>query len=152
MDNETREVVQRATRKILQNMAFMFGEPVDKDEVPAAQGEFLQAAMTFSGPVFGSFRMTMPASLACEVAASMLGIDTGDDAAARHRDDALCELTTVTCGHILAKIAGEGVLFHQSIPETVAVAPAEVSALEWDEETIALVVDESLVLVHLKSA
>ena len=133
---------------IIEKLAFMFGEPVDKIDLPASEGqEYVRAEMAYNGPLAGSLAIMMPRDLCPEIAANVLGAERFDSTAAEHANDALKELLNVICGNILTAVAGEEPVFDLSVP---SVSTAD--EIGWDDflkrpETVAFLIDGTPVLL-----
>jgi two-component system chemotaxis response regulator CheY len=90
---------------VLETMAFMFIEPVPEDGWPVADTPFLRGLMAFDGAASGVMALSVPRSLAVEMAANALGIESDDVVAAGHAGDMVGELLNITCGHVAEALA-----------------------------------------------
>lgn len=117
------ESVQKAFAEVLQQLAFLFAEPIPALSDIDDPGEWRAVRMGFKGPFAGQVMLHLPATLQNEVAANFLGLDAGDSGVAVHADDALRELLNVLCGHILTLWAGEEAVFDLSSPELIETPP-----------------------------
>ena len=136
--------------QVLEQQAFMFGEPCAKEELETAADIFLHAHMEFSGPVCGTVGIEAPAEVCAELAANMLGVEVDDPLAAEDAKDALQELLNVICGQLLTTAYGAAPVFNLSIPQV-----EEVARVDWERQvdaadTIGLLVDDEPFLVYLK--
>ena len=91
----------------LETMAFMFADPAE-ETVPHVEGDFVHAAMVFSGGACGGMTLSVPRQLAVRMAAQALGIDDGDEVAAQNAGDVVAELLNITCGHVAETVAAGG--------------------------------------------
>lgn len=119
------EAVQKAFAEVLQQLAFLFAEPIPALSDIDDPGTWRAVRMGFKGPFAGEVSLHLPTSLQAEVAANFLGLDAGDEGVSVHADDALRELLNVICGHILTLWAGEEAVFNLGAPELIESRPIE---------------------------
>lgn len=119
------ESVQKAFAEVLQQLAFLFAEPIPALSDIDDPGAWRAVRMGFKGPFAGEVSLHLPTSLRNEVAANFLGLDADDDGVSSHADDALRELLNVLCGHILTLWAGEEAVFDLGSPELIDTHPIE---------------------------
>ncbi len=153
MNSENQTKTIEAFSQVLGKLAFMFAEPVERGESGERPEEALQAEVTFSGPLHGRLSVAVPREWCSELAANILGVDEGDDAALENLTDALKELVNVTCGHVLTAVAGEQLQFDLSPPEVNELSEDDWGRLREDSETIPMIIDEmSPALLHFEVA
>lgn len=102
-----RELLTQIFCDVLENFAFMFGDPVEIEDLPPSDSGFLEARMTFRGKAHGTLVLAVSSGVVTEIAASILGTEPDDEATAGRARDALKEVLNVTCGHVLSALAGE---------------------------------------------
>jgi CheY-specific phosphatase CheX len=127
MDPRHSETVSRVFSDVLADFAFMFGDPVDPQELPALEGKGYLACLPFRGEVAGSIAFAVPESLAVEIAANTLGLERADLEASRRAEDAVKEVASVLGGHVVTAVAGPAARVDLSPP---ALFPLELS--DWD--------------------
>lgn len=111
--NELYKVLEES----LENLAFMFAEEVDVNEIAMSDSECVRVYMEFSGDLYdGSLTMILPNNISSELAANILGIDDASDEASELGEDSLKEVLNVICGRVLTEISGEEPLFDLTIP------------------------------------
>ena len=147
MKSEQKELLSNVFCDALEKLAFMFGEPAGGDELSPTGNKYLTAGMTFTGDMSGEISITVAEEMCMEIAANILGINTGDEQAMNLAIDSLKEVLNVTCGQVLTAIAGEKALINLSIPQV-----SELDASGWTEmmnktETIGFLVDDYPVLL-----
>jgi len=145
-----REVLSAAFCGVAEKLAFMFGEPVEKEDLGAAPPEVVLASMTFSGHTDGGLVIAVPADMCAEIAANILGMEPDDEAVCARSIDALKEVLNVTCGHVLTALAGEQPLFDLSVPVVERTDAAGWRALLDRPTTAAFIVDDNPVLLELR--
>jgi len=134
---------------VLEKLAFMFGEPVSREELPEPGPENVRAAMTFSGNMSGSLALAVPADMCVEIAANVLGMDPDDEIVASRGIDALKEVLNVVCGQVLTAIAGEEPIFDLSVPSVETLDPDGWNNLLNESTTAPFLVDDRPVLLQL---
>ncbi len=149
MQTDNLAVLTEAFRDIVEQTAFMFAEPVEPQTLPVTDLPFVQATMTFTGPLRGSLTIAMPESACAELAGNVLGMDPQDEFVRQGSADALKELLNVTCGHILTGMAGDRPIFDLSIPQVFDLDAGGVQALLAAPGTLAYLVDSRPALVRL---
>lgn len=146
MDESTESAVRQVFGEVLERFAFMFVEP--PDEAVAAPAEpMLAARMGFDGPLRGTVALAVPAPLARELAANVLGVEPDDGEAMP--GDALKELLNVVVGNLLTALAGEAPVFDLTIPELVRFDASHWDALAGKQGSLVLLVDEQPVLLSV---
>jgi chemotaxis protein CheY-P-specific phosphatase CheC len=149
MAGKHKEILGEVFSDVLENLAFMFAEVIEDEEVRQTPGAYLVAHMRFVGPIRGALRLAAPASMCAEIAANVLGLESQDAMVAAGSEDALKELLNVTCGHVLTALAGEEPVFHLSVPDVWALPERGWSELARSADTVAFLVDDYPVLLQL---
>ncbi|HOZ46099.1 MAG TPA: chemotaxis protein CheX [Candidatus Hydrogenedentes bacterium] len=149
MEANSKELVSEAFCEVLENLAFMFGEVADTEDVPASAGGQVLAAMSFSGPMCGRIELAVPRAMRVEIAANVLGVDTDDEQAMASADDALKELLNVTCGQLLTRLAGEEPVFDLSVPVVSELDDEAWARMAEASDAIVILVDENPALLRL---
>lgn len=135
---------------ILEQMAFLFADPVSADEMPPLTDPAVRVSMGFTGPFSGRMIMALPEPMCPVVAANLLGIEPEDAADKSKAEDAVKELLNVACGHVLTAIAGPKPVFALSPPIVEPLDNDGWEALVSSESTALVVVEEFPVLLHLE--
>ena len=135
---------------VLEKMAFMFGDEANAEVLPEPEEGYVQAHMTFTGPMAGSITMAVAGEMCPELAANILGAEADDDRALEKSRDALKELLNITCGQILTAIAGDEPVFDLSVPEASEMSPEDWNALASRPDTTAVLADDFPVLLSLQ--
>lgn len=151
MDSNLNEKLVGVFREVIEHLAFMFADPVEKEEVAGLAERALCVRMEFSGPLSGWLLLAAPREAGSEIAANILGVDSDDSAALTGAEDALKEVLNVTCGRLLTALAGEGPVFHLTVPQSVPVDGAEWARLLAADETQAFEADGNTVLLSVSA-
>jgi CheY-specific phosphatase CheX len=145
-----REILSKVFDETLEQVAYMFLAPADKDEVEAEKGvKYLQSFISFTGPSNGLISLTAPESLVIEMAANILGADPEDDFVKEQSADAIGEMINVICGHYLTETEGEEPVFDLSVPVMTTLTPEEWEDLRKLNGTIAFTINDQPALLHL---
>lgn len=149
MDSNLNETLATVFREIIEQLAFMFAEPVEKAEVPGVS-DALGVRMEFSGPFSGWLSLAASRGEGVEVAANILGLDSDDPSAEVRAEDALKEVLNVTCGRLLTELAGSEPVFNLTVPKSMPLdAPAWATMLAADG-TQAFDLDGNYVLLSVE--
>ena len=146
-------VAEKIFRDVMQNLAYVFCELAEKESLETPEGPFFSAEIEFSGRVCGSLEVVLSQKLSREVASNILGVESvgaperGETGA---EQDAVKELVSVTCGHVLTGLVGEGPVFDLSAPALRDVEGDDWARMLEDPSTSALSVDGDVVLLRLK--
>ncbi len=150
MQDDPRETIGEVFYDVMEKLAFMFGEMVPNEELLTSYSESYITSMGFSGDLEGSLSLVAPIPMCEEIAANMLGIEPDDKMAAEHACDALKEVLSVTCGHLLTAFAGPTPTFNLSMPEIEKLEEVAWEEMLHDPDTVAFLVDSNTMLLRLK--
>ena len=106
MSNDLKEMIGSIFLETVETLTFMFGDPVDKNEIPHLNVEWLRTEINFTGVRNGNLSLTVPKDVCGEIAANIMGMDEDEITESVGRD-ALKELLNVVSGHIVPSIQGE---------------------------------------------
>lgn len=100
---------------VLESLALMFLVPEDEaSPLPCCNRRVVVA---FTGPFDGSLVLAASDDMLLELAANMLGLESGRVVTMDQQEDALKELVNVVCGNLLPAIAGKEPVFQIGAPE-----------------------------------
>ncbi len=135
--------------EVLEQMVFMFADPVDKPEYPCnGKGICLHSSIEFSGVRNGSIGLIIPTILASDMALNILGME-GDIIAEEMIIDATQELANVVCGRFLTLFFGDKVVFRLNSPSTTILKKDAMDTLESRSIIIGLTIEESSMLGYV---
>jgi CheY-specific phosphatase CheX len=143
---ETNELLTEAFSQATETMAFMSPMPIEEDMSKPQQT--IQAQIDFTGPSNGSVQILAGPDFATTLAENIAALDEVND---QTRADAMQELSNVTCGLLLPKLASsKNDVFDVTVPMVLTGEDAP----KWDEfieqtNTRALNIDDHLVAVRL---
>ncbi len=136
MENKSISTVETVFAEVLENLAFMFADPSEKEALDDENSEFIQTSILFTGHKEGKLKIIVPVNVAKELAGNILGIDTDDEIVEADYTDALDELMNVVCGNVLTELYGIEPIFNLSIPQAGSFDPDKWQA-ELDKSTVA---------------
>ena len=143
MSENYTEVLYRVLEESLENMAFMFAESIDVNEIAMTATECNKVSMEFTGTLYnGSLMMVVPSNISNELAANILGIEDSSDDAMELGEDALKEVLNVICGRVLTEISGTEPLFDLSVPKLEIIQINEISQYISDQNTCSAMIDD----------
>ena len=127
--NAPSELVREVFSRVLEKQVFMFAEEASLDDLASGEGDWVEARISFHGPMEGSLSLALPKLAELEIAANFLGKDADDPDVALCAEDSLKEILNVVCGHMLTALAGEDPVFDLSIPKVLPIAGDELARL-----------------------
>lgn len=119
---DRKRVIGEVFESVLQNLAFMFVEPVERETLKSVESpqdipeKFIKATMAFTGPIQGRVILMVPDELAKELASNIIGKELDKNISQRHLNDALKEVLNVTCGNLLSAVVGSRQVFDAATP------------------------------------
>ena len=119
---DKKRVIGEVFESVLQNLAFMFVESVEKETLQNMESpqdipeKFIKASMAFTGPKNGWVNLMVPEELAKELAANIIGKELDKNISQKHLQDALKEVLNVTCGNLLSAVVGHQPVFDAASP------------------------------------
>jgi len=147
--SEYREIIEQVFCEVFEQMAFMFGDPVDSEELMTDADEFLVVKMDFHGDLHGEVEMVMEKDLCAEIASNVLGVDVDDEKAHELGTDAAKEMLNVICGQALTEIAGSEPIFNLTVPEIKDVSARKWKKMVADKDYVCFVLDDHPALCRL---
>ncbi len=125
MKSEMVQAMEIVAPRILEEVAFLFSEPVDPSSVPGEPWDAAGAELRWNGPSTGVMRLWVDPGLLPVLAANMLGIEEDDPICGAKGFDALKETLNMIVGNCLTEAWGPGPVFHLEIPRMVDMAFSE---------------------------
>jgi len=121
-ESDRKRVIGDVFESVLQNLAFMFVEAVEKETLESMESpqdlpeKFIKASMAFTGSIRGRVNLMVPDELAKELASNIIGKEIDKNISQRHLNDALKEVLNVTCGNLLSAVVGTEQVFDAASP------------------------------------
>ena len=152
MNRDASDEALRVFSKVFADFAFLFGDPVAREELAPPDGRLLLASLPFQGQVLGAIEIGVPEVLAFEIAANTLGVDPGDPQVAAKAPDALKEVASVMGGHLATTFAGTGTSVALSPPRLQSLDEAQWDELRADGSTLCFSMNDHPVLFRFACA
>jgi len=149
MQVEKNDILSDVFRSVLEKVAFMFADPVEREDLPEVEGKCLEAQIEFAGAMSGSLTLRAPAAICGEISANILGVEKDDISDAGQVDDAFKEVLNITCGNLVTAMAGEKAVFDLTPPVVRGINLEEWEKSVEDKNTLIFDVDSSPVLLSL---
>lgn len=150
MNETTNTTISEVFLDVVEQLAFMFGDPCDGEEMPCDRGPWARASIRFESEVSGVISLAVPQELCPEIAANIIGVDPEDvqDPAVAH--DSLKEMLNVVCGHVVPVLQPEGADFVLAIPELETLTAEECGGVPETDTVTCFNLDGSPVLLALR--
>lgn len=139
--------------EVLANLAFMFSDDGELD--PPSDERWLETLISYEGSASGSLRLTCTRTFATQLAANLLGIESGEETTQKESIDAVKEFMNVICGQYVTAAYGNEDVFNLSIPEVLDLPTTPVLGdpdVESEDMTHLSVDGQWLQLRHTRSA
>ena len=149
-DNEdAKEIFGQNVCMVLEQMAFMFADPCEPEELLEEPGECFQVKMDYLGPRKGTVMVTTQANLGKEVGSNMLGVDL-EEMTETMVGDALKELLNMSCGQFLTSYFGSEPVFDLTVPEITKIDEVQWLEIAESRDSCLYEVDEYQMVVSVK--
>ncbi len=148
MSSKNSEILKQVCCDVFEQLAFMFGEELDPDEIESDSETFIRASMKYIGDIQGTIEIIVPNELAESLAYNILGIDEDDELEEGGSEDALKELLNTITGKLITAAYGEEKVFDLSIPETNDISNEEWESLLEENDYIAIDIEDNPVLLY----
>ncbi len=150
MNKEDRKILRDVCFSVFEQLAFMFGDELEEDEIDIGADTFFRATMGFKGPMQGSISIIVPQTISTTLAANILGLDDDQDVYPETAIDALKELLNTITGRLMTEIFGEDAVIDLTIPVTEQLNHADWESLVESDEYLVIDIDENPVLISLQ--
>jgi CheY-specific phosphatase CheX len=115
------ELMGQVVGTVLEEAAFAFSEPAEPGALASRSG--WMARIEFRARVVGELRLTLTHELACQLCASLLGLEPDDEESQRRARDTTGELTNILAGSLLSAWLGEEAEYELGTPVVVPHPP-----------------------------
>ena len=151
MKNEERKILKEVCFGVFEQLAFMFGDELEDDEIEAEANRFLRASMGFKGPQQGTVAIVVPMTISTLLTTNILGLEEDQKIDEDSAIDALKELLNTITGRLMTALFGEDVVVDLTIPVTEELDHAAWEDLVEDSQYLAITIEETPVLVTIQS-
>ncbi|MCD6570377.1 MAG: chemotaxis protein CheX [Deltaproteobacteria bacterium] len=150
MENDPKEIMEKAVMHVLEAMAFMFVETVTQDELSDIEDTCLHVQMEFTGETSGDLGLVFPPELAASMAENVLGIEPDGSILEDTLKDAAEEILNVVCGQFLTLMFGDKPIFELSVPHVSRLDSRACNELLKSPGVVAFMVEDSFMLGYVK--
>jgi len=150
MKKDDQQILKDVCYSVFEQLAFMFGEEFDEDELDIEDERFLKAVMGFKGARQGRVIIVVPKQISNLLARNILGIDDDQDIDEDSPVDALKELLNTITGRVVTALFGDEVVVDLTIPETEELDRDRWELLVADDNYLKLSIDETPVLITMQ--
>jgi CheY-specific phosphatase CheX len=151
MKNEERKILKEVCFQVFEQLAFMFGDELEDDEIEASANRFLKASMGFKGPKQGTVAIVVPMTITTLLTTNILGLEEDQKIDEDSAIDALKELLNTITGRLMTALFGEDVVVDLTIPVTEELDHAAWEVIVEGSQYIAITIEETPVLVTIQS-
>ncbi len=144
---ENIEAISESFCTVLEDLAFLFSDPVAVDELTFDDQSFVQASMQYTGSDQGQVSLVLPKRLMPMIAANILGLDEDDDLVHDKASDAVGEMLNIVCGQLLTTVFGDEPVFDLSPPVVQPVTSQQIKQLIVEGKSVAFSTDDEPVLL-----
>ncbi len=117
----TGELLREVLTEVLEQAAFILTVQVERS--PNWPDYVLQAEVSITGPHTGRLILAASVPFALELAANILGVESGDPATQQIARDALGEVSNMVTGTLVSRISANGAEFEYGVPSVRLVGP-----------------------------
>ncbi len=136
---------------IVEQLTFMFGEPMPKEELDVEDTSFLMTSMKFTGDLTGQLTLAVPMEITAEIAANIMGLEPEDVDSEEMRRDAVAEMLNVVCGHVIMDLGGKDANFKLDSPVTGPMDEDTFDQMMLSDDFIGFMLHDSPVFLGLVS-
>jgi CheY-specific phosphatase CheX len=150
MNKEDRTLLRDVCFSVFEQLAFMFGDELEDDEIDCPADTFFRATMGFKGAEQGTVAIVVPEAICTTLAANILGLDDDQDVYPDTAVDALKELLNTITGRLMTELFTEDTVNDLTIPVTEQLNHADWESLVESDAYIAIDIDEHPVLITIQ--
>ncbi|OGV50418.1 MAG: hypothetical protein A2017_15565 [Lentisphaerae bacterium GWF2_44_16] len=143
-------VLSKTFCRILEQTAFMFAEEADKNRCSLIDNSFFCSTISFKGPSEGNITLCVPEGISSEIAANILGIETGQEISGQMLEDTVKELTNILCGQFITDVEGTVPVFKFSPPVMKKLQRENWRALLNSANSTSVKIDEIPLILNLE--
>lgn len=150
MKPEHREIAGKVCSDVFEQLAFMFCEEIDIEDITPEADSYMLVQMTYCGGQTGTIEMIVPTRLAENLAINIMGIDDTEEMEPGAASDALQEILNTICGRMMTAIYGEQVVIDLTVPHAQTITVQQWQELSARKEYLALDIEDEPVLIHFE--
>jgi chemotaxis protein CheY-P-specific phosphatase CheC len=150
MRADWKETVKKICFDVLEQLAFMFCDELEKTDVQNPDEDFLKATMGFSGHHGGAVDIIVPRKLTPALVYNILGMDEDDIIESDIAEDALKELLNTLCGRMLPALFTDIETFDLHPPEISSVNKKQWLEMLNRDTSLSFAIEDSPVLLNVQ--
>lgn len=151
MKNEDRNILREVCFSVFEQLAFMFGDEIEDDELETDADSFLRASMGFKGSSQGIVEVIVPQTISSLLACNILGLEEDHIIDQDTAIDALKELLNTITGRLITSLYGEDDIVDLTIPQTDELDLSEWEALVDSDAYIAVTIEDTPILITMRT-
>ena len=148
MQHDHNETIAQVTSEVLEQLAFIFADPAELEEMPQVLSEAYAVSIDFRGDAAGTLAIVSGHSVCTELAANITGEDAEGISSETSRL-ALSELANVLCGHALTEILGNKAVVDLDPPRLIDDTDRIWQNLRSSTSSVALLADDCPLILQL---
>ena len=150
MSKDDRQILRDVCFSVFEQLAFMFGDELEEDELDIEDEHFLKASMSFKGTKPGTVIIVIPKLVAGQLAHNILGLE--DDQAIDDDTpvDALKELLNTITGRLMTSLFGDEAVIDLTIPVTEEIDRDSWELLAADDNFLKINIDDAPILITIR--
>lgn len=152
MQLEHHDKIYQVFSDVLENLAFMFAEQAEKDDIPETISKSIEVGISFSGYANGALKLITTKEVCNEVAINLLGCLDASDLNPDSADDAIKELINITCGQFLTATAGTKPVFNLKPPTVIHTDQSTWKNMRDDDSSYLFKIDDEPIIINIKIA
>ena len=152
MKSEDSRILRQVCFNVFEQLAFMFGDEIENDELEIDADSFLRASMGFKGAKQGSVEIIVPMTISKLLACNILGLEEDQNIDQETAIDALKELLNTITGKLMTTMYGEDDVVDLSIPQTEEIDLEAWQSLVDSNAYIALTIEDTPILITMHSS
>lgn len=149
MPHEHADTIEQIVTGVLEQLAFVFADRAEADELPAGVDGAIAVSMGIRGAASGRLTVASGPGICLELAGNLTGQDP-EEVGSELATQALMELANVLCGQLLTEIAGVEPVFDLDPPHPIADPASTWSALCRDDQAVAFLAEDCPMLVRFE--
>lgn len=147
---DAKETFGQNVCQVLEQMAFMFADHCDPEDLSEEPGDCLLVEMNYLGPHQGTVMVATQTIFGKELGSNMLGVDLEEMTDAMV-GDALKELLNMSCGQFLTAYFGNEPVFDLTVPEITPIDKEQWKELAISPESSLYEVDDYQLVISVKT-
>lgn len=150
MKNEDRKILRDVCFSVFEQLAFMFGDELENDEIEITADRFLRASMGFKGIKQGTVEIVVPWTISSLIACNILGLEEDQIIDEDSSIDALKELLNTITGRLMTSMFGENTVMDLTIPISEELDHAAWESLVEGGAFLAVTIEDTPILITVQ--